>query len=66
MSVTPYDPPRPPKTITKIQEDEYLDFTSPFTWVLMGFVGFALFIRHSADSLRKIVFLLLSFFVFTT
>lgn len=56
MSVTPYDPPRPPKTITKIQEDEYLDFTSPFTWVLMVFVGFALFIILQIGSIQNSIF----------
>jgi hypothetical protein len=56
MSVTPYDPPKPPKTITKIQEDAYLDFTSPFTWVLMGFVGFALFIILQIGSVQNSIF----------
>lgn len=52
MSETPYSPPRPPKTITKIQDDEYLDFTSPFTWVLMGFAGVALFIIFKIGSIQ--------------
>jgi hypothetical protein len=56
MSVTPYDPPKPPKTITKIKEDEYLDFTSPFTWVLMGFIGFALFIILQIGNVQSSIF----------
>ena len=56
MSVTPYDPPKPPKTITKIQEEEYLDFASPFTWVLMGFVGFALIIILQIGSVQNSLF----------
>ncbi len=56
MSETPYNPPKPSKTITKIQENEYLDFTSPFTWVLMGFVGFALFIIFKIGSVQNRIF----------
>jgi hypothetical protein len=52
MSEIPYSPPKPPKTITKIQEDEYLDFTSSFTWVLMGFVGIALLIIFMLSSVQ--------------
>lgn len=53
MSGTPYDPPKLPKTITKIQEDAYLDFTSSFTWILMVFVGFALFIILQIGSVQS-------------
>jgi|SRR5665647_513943 hypothetical protein len=53
MSDTPYSPPKPPKTITKIQDDEYLDFTSPFTWVLMGFVGVSLFVISKIGNIQN-------------
>ncbi len=56
MSGTPYDPPKLPKTITKIQEDAYLDFTSSFTWILMVFVGFALFIILQIGSVQSSLF----------
>jgi hypothetical protein len=46
MSDTPYSPPKPPKTITKIQEDQFLDFASTYTWVLLFFVAVALVIVY--------------------
>ena len=39
MSDTPYSPLKPPKTITQIKDDDFLDFASKFTQVLIFFIG---------------------------
>jgi len=56
MSNTPYEPPRPPKTITKIQDDQFLDFSSPFTWVMMVFISVALVIIFELGNVHTLVF----------
>jgi len=39
MSDTPYSPIKPPKTITQVKNNDYLDFSSVYTWVLLISVG---------------------------
>jgi hypothetical protein len=53
MSETPYAPPKAPKTITQVSDDQFLDFTSRFSWVLMGFVGAALGFFYKIPSLTS-------------
>ena len=42
--LSPYSQPKPPKTITKVNDDRFLDFTCLHTWILLFAIGSALFI----------------------
>src|SRR5665647_1458499 len=55
MSDTPYSPPKPPKTITKIQDDQYLDFSSPFTWILLIFAGVSLTLIWEIGTIQNVI-----------
>src|SRR5574343_1373896 len=53
---TPYEPPKAPKTITKVSDDQYLDFGKPFTWVLMSFVSVAIVLIYEIEIVEGTVF----------
>lgn len=40
--LSPYSQPRPPKTITKVNDDRFLDFTCLHTWILLFTIGISL------------------------
>jgi hypothetical protein len=40
--LSPYSGPRPPKTITKVDDDRFLDFTCLHTWIVLGTIGLSL------------------------
>ena len=44
MTNSPYSQPKPPKTITQVKDDSFLDFTSLHTWILLFAVGGALYL----------------------
>lgn len=37
--LSPYSAPKPPKTITKVDDDRFLDFTCLHTWILLATIG---------------------------
>ena len=42
--ISPYSQPKPPKTITKVNDDRFLDFTCLHTWILLAAIGSALYL----------------------
>jgi len=44
MSNSPYSQPKPPKTITQVKDDRFLDFTCLHTWILLAAIGSALYL----------------------
>jgi hypothetical protein len=44
---SPYSAPRPPKTITQVKDDRFLDFTCLHTWILLFTIGCALYLFNS-------------------
>ena len=44
MADSPYSAPRPPKTITQVKDDRFLDFTCLHTWILLSAIGSALYL----------------------
>lgn len=42
--LSPYSAPRPPKTITQVKDDKFLDFTCLHTWILLATIGSCLYI----------------------
>src|SRR5665647_832617 len=44
MADSPYSAPRPPKTITQVKDDRFLDFTCLHTCILLITIGNALFL----------------------
>jgi hypothetical protein len=42
--ISPYSQPKPPKTITKVSDDRFLDFTCLHTWILLSAIGSALYL----------------------
>jgi len=44
MANSPYSAPRPPKTITQVKDDRFLDFTCLHTWILLSAIGSALYL----------------------
>jgi hypothetical protein len=42
--LSPYSQPKPPKTITKVSDDRFLDFTCLHTWILLATIGGALYL----------------------
>lgn len=40
--ISPYSQPKPPKTITKVNDDRFLDFTCLHTWILLLTIGVSL------------------------
>lgn len=42
--LSPYSQPKPPKTITKVNDDRFLDFTCLHTWILLSAIGGALYL----------------------
>ena len=47
MSDSPYSAPRPPKTITQVKDDRFLDFTCLHTWILLSAIGSALYLFNA-------------------
>lgn len=47
MSDSPYSAPRPPKTITQVKDDRFLDFTCLHTWILLLTIGSSLYLFNS-------------------
>lgn len=41
--ISPYSAPKPPKTITKVNDDRFLDFTCLHTWILLITIGISLY-----------------------
>jgi hypothetical protein len=56
MTNSPYSQPKPPKTITQVKDDRFLDFTCLHTWILLFTIGGALYlfnqIARSEGALR--------------
>jgi hypothetical protein len=54
--ISPYSQPKPPKTITQVKDDRFLDFTCLHTWILLLTIGSALYlfnlIARSEGALR--------------
>jgi hypothetical protein len=44
MTNSPYSQPKPPKTITQVKDDRFLDFTCLHTWILLLTIGSALYL----------------------
>lgn len=44
MADSPYSAPRPPKTITQVKDDRFLDFTCLHTWILLFAIGGSLYL----------------------
>ncbi len=42
--LSPYSAPKPPKTITQVKDDKFLDFTCLHTWILLLAIGSALYL----------------------
>jgi len=42
--LSPYSQPKPPKTITQVKDDRFLDFTCLHTWILLATIGSALYL----------------------
>lgn len=42
--LSPYSAPKPPKTITQVKDDKFLDFTCLHTWILLLTIGSALYL----------------------
>jgi hypothetical protein len=42
--ISPYSQPKPPKTITQVKDDRFLDFTCLHTWILLAAIGSALYL----------------------
>ncbi len=42
--LSPYSAPKPPKTITQVKDDKFLDFTCLHTWILLATIGSCLYI----------------------
>lgn len=47
--LSPYSAPRPPKTITQVKDDKFLDFTCLHTWILLFTIGICLYIFSKID-----------------
>lgn len=43
MIETPYGQPKPPKTITKIKSDRFLDLTNLHTWIMFAAIGLSMY-----------------------
>lgn len=59
--VSPYSAPKPPKTITEVTDDGFLDITGLHTWIFLSFVAVELsifnqFIRN--DGTERLLYLL--------
>jgi len=52
--LSPYSAPRPPKTITQVKDDKFLDFTCLHTWILMAAIGSCLYIFSQIAKFPKI------------
>jgi len=48
MADSPYSSPRPPKTITQVKDDRFLDFTCLHTWILLTAIGSALYLFRNS------------------
>ena len=55
MADSPYSAPRPPKTITQVKDDRFLDFTCLHTWILLSVIGGALFLFNQIASNTGII-----------
>jgi hypothetical protein len=44
MTNSPYSQPKPPKTITQVKDDRFLDFTCLHTWILLSAIGGVLYL----------------------
>ena len=42
--LSPYSQPKPPITVTKVQNDRFLDFTCLHTWILFGAIIIGLYL----------------------
>ncbi len=42
--LSPYSAPKPPKTITQVKDDKFLDFTCLHTWILLFTIGGSLYL----------------------
>lgn len=47
MADSPYSAPRPPKTITQVKDDRFLNFTCLHTWILLFAIGSALYMFNA-------------------
>lgn len=56
INETPYGQPRPPKTITRIKSDRFLDLTNLHTWVLFAAVAACMyFFRLMANGITQLL-----------
>jgi len=59
MADSPYSAPRPPKTITQVKDDRFLDFTCLHTWILLITIGNALLLFNqiaSSEGLMRLAY----------
>ena len=67
MSVlSPYSQPKPPITVTKVQNDKFLDFTSLHTWILFSVIMAGLYLFKMiavSPSIDKLMYLGIAFIV---
>lgn len=47
MNETPYGQPKPPKTITRIKSDRFLDLTNLHTWIMFVAIGLGMYLFRS-------------------
>lgn len=47
MMETPYGQPKPPKTITKIKSDRFLDLMNLHTWIMFAAIGLSMYFFRS-------------------
>lgn len=56
MIETPYGQPKPPKTITKIKSDRFLDLMNLHTWIMFLAIGMWMyFFRQMANSINAVL-----------
>lgn len=67
MIETPYGQPKPPKTITKIKSDRFLDLTNLHTWIMFLAIGLSMYFFRSIglanNNADRIVYAALIFLV---
>ena len=65
MNETPYGQPKPPKTITRIKSDRFLDLTNLHTWILFLAIGIEMYlfrkIALETELMDRLVYLSLMF-----
>ena len=64
--LSPYSQPKPPITVTKVQNDKFLDFTSLHTWILFSAIMAGLYLFKMiavSPNLDKLMYLGIAFII---